>query len=86
MATMADTRRSQSPKINNRIICGKSDNLSPSVTEREDMFYMVKFGPASSRIVKTIHEVNAILAKYPSAKVVKTTKTTTVRTTHKRIR
>lgn len=86
MSTMADVRRSTNNPINNRIICGKSDSgLSPSVTEREDVFYTVRC-PSLTRIVKTIHEVNAILAKYPNAKVVKTTKTTTVRTSHKRVR
>ena len=86
MATMADTRRSQSPTINNRIECGKGSFPSPTVTEKTEFFYTVKTGAAHPRIAHTVAEVNAILARHPSAKVVKTTKTTKIVTTHQRIR
>lgn len=84
MATI-DTHRASYQKPNNNLMLKKQAPLTPTITETVDFIYFVSYG-GKRRICRSIGEVNAILASNPSAKVVKTTKTTTVKTTHKRIR
>ena len=85
MATI-DTHRASYTRPNPNLKCGVKPSLpSPTVIERVTHFFTVKYGN-TSKIVSTIAQVNAILAIHPNASVVRTTKTTTVETRHKRIR
>lgn len=84
MATI-DTHRASYQRPNNNILLNKQAPLSPSITEKVESFYTVAYKD-KKRLCRSIKEVNAILAVQPTAKVVKTTKTTTVKTSHKRVR
>lgn len=66
-------------------IGGKKETLTPTVTEEKRINYSVKIGE-KTRFCNTIAQVNAILAVNPSAKVVKTTRTTTIETRHERLK
>jgi hypothetical protein len=85
MATMADIRRSHNQRHNPNLQCGSSTNKPYTETTHQDIFYSVQIA-GKVRTCKSLSEVNAIIAKNPSAKVVKTVRTTTVRSEHKRIR
>ena len=83
MATI-DTHRASYNRPN-ITIGGKKDNLSPTVTEEKRVTYSVRIGE-KIRLCTTISQVNAILSVNPNARVVKSTRVTTIRTTHERIR
>ena len=81
-----DTHRAAYNRPNPNLHCGmKKTNLSPSETEKKEYFYTVSIGE-KRKTCHTINQVNELLRISPSAKVVKTTKTTTVRTSHERIK
>lgn len=84
MATVNTARASYS-KPNPNLLCGKKDTLTPTVTRQETFLYTVSAN-GITKTVPTISEVNALLRRYPTARVVKTIRETTIRTTHKRIR
>ena len=69
----------------NITIGGKKDNLSPTVTEEKRVTYSVRIGD-KVRTCATISQVNAILAINPSARVVKSTRVTTIRISHERLK
>ena len=69
----------------NITIGGKKENLSPTVTEEKRVTYSVRIGE-KTRLCNTVAQVNAILSLNPSARVVKSTRVTTIRTTHERIK
>lgn len=81
-----DTHRASYNRPNGNILVGKSDaQKAPTVTEQVTHSYAVQL---SDRVktCQTIAQVNDLLRIYPNAKVVKTTKTVTTITRHKRIR
>jgi len=85
MSTMLDANRASYSKPNGSIRCGVKDALTPSVTVESRRFYTVE--AAGKRFhCNTTSEVNAKLRLYPNAKVVQSERTTTIKTTHKRIR
>lgn len=81
--SIIDTHRAAYNRPN--ITLGKKENLSPTITEKKDIFYSVRIGE-KVRQCNTIAQVNAILSVNPSARVVKTTRVTTVETRHERIK
>ena len=85
MATI-DTHRASYTRPNGNILCGKKTSTETSTpTVQTTYFYTVSKGD-SRKVCSTIHQVNDLLKVWPTAKVVKTTKTTTVTTSHKRVR
>lgn len=84
MATI-DTHRAAYTRPNPNITCGKKPERANTSTVQTSHFYTVSQGD-SRKICPTIHQVNDLLKVWPNAKVVKTTKTVTTGTTHKRVR
>ena len=83
MATI-DTHRATYNRPN-ITIGGKKENLSPTVTEEKRVTYSVRIGE-KTRFCNTVAQVNAILSVNPNARVVKSTRVTTIRTSHERIK
>jgi hypothetical protein len=81
-----DTHRASYNRPNPNLPCGKrTGETTPTITQQTDVFYTLDAG--GKRIhCKSISEVNAKLSLYPNAKVVKSTRTTTIQTSHKRIK
>lgn len=81
-----DTHRAAYNKPNGNIRCGKAEKpLTPTITTEERSFYHVHL-PNKVKTVQSISEVNQLLRIYPSARVVKATRTVTTETRFKRIR
>lgn len=82
-----DTHRASYNKVDGNIRCGKgSPTNQPSSTEHTVEFYSVRLPNGKSRQCNTIRQVNEILLSYPTASVVKTTRTVTTTVTHKRVK
>lgn len=82
---MIDTHRAAYTRPNGNITCGKRTEEASAFTVQTTHHYTVSQGD-SNKICKTIHQVNDLLKVRPSAKVVKTTKTVTTETSHKRVK
>lgn len=88
MATI-DTHRAAYNRPNPNLPVGQakkeSSGLTPTIRETEEVFYTVRVnGMTKNRA--TIKAVNELLAIYPNAQVVKTTRKVTTEIRHKRIR
>lgn len=84
-----DTHRASYNKVDGNIRCGKRDTVNtnqPSVTEHTVTFYSVRLPNGKTKQCDTIRQVNEVLLSFPTASVVKTTRTVTTTVTHKKIR
>ena len=86
MATI-DTHRAAYNRPNPNLPVGQKDKsgLTPTIRETEETFYTVRVNGMTKHRA-TIKAVNELLAIYPNAQVVKTTRKVTTEVRHKRIR
>ena len=81
-----DTHRASYNRPNPNLPCGKrTGETTPTITCQTARFYTVEYNGKRMHC-NTTSEVNAKLRLYPNAKVVQSERTTTIRTSHKRIK